>query len=369
MGRIWMPGGGGGADLDAVTAGAGNVEAGKVIVGPDGEPISGAVPNLSQNPDAQYATGNGTPVIKGDAAFMQVNTDNVNRALIRYDGASERGKAIIQPNTLIGVSVADMATAGGLTAAKLAQGQSAFGVTGTYTSDGTATNDLVYPGRVYYSKGQRGVGSMPTQGGSTITPRSYAQTAVAANRYVTGNVTVAGDGNLVAANIKKNVTIFGVKGTWEGYVASATDLYYRGINSGGFSRIDTYTSYFTCSFDSAQIRIEVERDVSTYTTGVALRTSNSYNLSGHTGIGIRIKSDRTKTSSQVSLAVGYGGYSSGNPTNQLGAVSTAINSTGEVEYLVPFSAGHAITTQIVVVIKGNFIDYPNACYITQIRLY
>lgn len=370
MGRIWMPGGGGGADLDAVTAGAGNVEAGKVIVGPDGEPISGAVPNLSQNPDAQYATGNGTPVIKGDAAFMQVNTDNVNRVLIRYDGASERGKAIIQPNTLIGIPAAEMAAAGGLTAAKLAQGQSAFGLTGTYKGLGNAAAADVRSGKTFSTAAlSNAAGTMPEQGGSTTTPGTAAKTIVAANRYVTGNIVVAGDANLVPGNIKKNVTIFGVRGTWEGYVASATDLYYRGINSGGFSRIDTHTSYFTCSFDSAQIRIEVERDVSIYTTGVALRTSNSYNLSGYTGIGIRIKSDRTKTSSQESLVVGYGGYSLGNPTNQLGAVSTAINSTGEVEYLVPFSAGHAITTQIVVVIKGNFIDYPNACYITQIRLY
>ena len=37
---IWLPGGGG-ADLDAVTASAGDVLAGKVIVGPDGEPLTG----------------------------------------------------------------------------------------------------------------------------------------------------------------------------------------------------------------------------------------------------------------------------------------------------------------------------------------
>lgn len=175
-----MPGGGGGADLDAVTAGAGNVEAGKVIVGPDGEPISGAVPNLSQNPDAQYATGNGTPVIKGDAAFMQVNTDNVNRALIRYDGASERGKAIIQPNTLIGVPVADMATAGGLTAAKLAQGQSAFGVTGTYTSDGTAIAAYIRQGYTAYVKGQKITGTMSVSSVVSFSVAAYSTDKVTA---------------------------------------------------------------------------------------------------------------------------------------------------------------------------------------------
>ena len=44
MGRIWMPGGGGGADLDVITAGAGDVLSGKVIVDQDGNPITGTIP-------------------------------------------------------------------------------------------------------------------------------------------------------------------------------------------------------------------------------------------------------------------------------------------------------------------------------------
>lgn len=45
MGRIWMPGGGGGADLDVVTAMAGDVLSGKTIVDKEGEPIAGTMPN------------------------------------------------------------------------------------------------------------------------------------------------------------------------------------------------------------------------------------------------------------------------------------------------------------------------------------
>ena len=44
MGRIWIPGGcGGGTDLDVITAGAGDILSGKVIVGPDGEPLTGTL--------------------------------------------------------------------------------------------------------------------------------------------------------------------------------------------------------------------------------------------------------------------------------------------------------------------------------------
>jgi hypothetical protein len=45
MGKIWMPGGGGGADLDVVTAGTEDVLAGKVIVGKAGEPLTGTMVN------------------------------------------------------------------------------------------------------------------------------------------------------------------------------------------------------------------------------------------------------------------------------------------------------------------------------------
>lgn len=45
MSKIWIPGGGGGVDLDVITAQADDILAGKVIVGPDGEPLTGTMPN------------------------------------------------------------------------------------------------------------------------------------------------------------------------------------------------------------------------------------------------------------------------------------------------------------------------------------
>lgn len=60
------------------------------------------------------------------------------------------------------------------------------------------------------------VGSLPTQGAKTVTPTTTEQVAVAAGRYTTGDVKVAGDANLVAKNIAEGVTIFGVTGTHSG---------------------------------------------------------------------------------------------------------------------------------------------------------
>ena len=54
----------------------------------------------------------------------------------------------------------------------------------------------------------------PTKGAETFTPKTYNQT-ISSGRWLTGTQTIKGDANLVAANIKSGVSIFGVRGTLE----------------------------------------------------------------------------------------------------------------------------------------------------------
>lgn len=54
------------------------------------------------------------------------------------------------------------------------------------------------------------------QPAKTITPSTASQIAISSGYYAGGNITVAGDGNLVAGNIKSGVSIFGVNGTYAG---------------------------------------------------------------------------------------------------------------------------------------------------------
>lgn len=66
------------------------------------------------------------------------------------------------------------------------------------------------------------VGSgVPTKAAATYTPSTAAQT-IAAGQYLSGIQTIAGDSNLVAANIAEGVTIFGIVGTYQGGAAYAT---------------------------------------------------------------------------------------------------------------------------------------------------
>lgn len=82
--------------------------------------------------------------------------------------------------------------------------------TGQIIAKATQTEGYVYGGT------RQKTTQLTTQAAKTVTPTTTNQTAVASGRYTTGAVTVKGDSNLKAENIKKDVTIFGVKGTYEG---------------------------------------------------------------------------------------------------------------------------------------------------------
>lgn len=127
----------------------------------------------------------------------------------------------------------------------------------------------------YHSGAGKVTQNIATMGAQTIAPGNSQKVVSCSGKYMTGNVTVPAVTNLTAANIKKGVNVGGVVGTWEGYVAAATDLYYNGINNAGF------TGPKWLSFDSNQITFN------TSTTSTTLLTSSrTYNLTGYSQLTI-----------------------------------------------------------------------------------
>ena len=98
------------------------------------------------------------------------------------------------------------------TMAKVTQATPSVSVSaaGLITASATQAAGYVASGTMSATK------QLTTQAAATITPGTAAKTAVAAGRYTTGAVTVAGDANLLPENIKKGISIFGVAGTLEG---------------------------------------------------------------------------------------------------------------------------------------------------------
>ena len=125
-------------------------------------------------------------------------------------------------------------TSGTATAARILSGRTAWvngsKLTGTMTNRGAISQKLAANGNYTVPAGwHNGSGkvtqSLTTQGGKTVTPTTSNQTACAANRWTTGNIVVAGNANLKAANIKNGITIFGIRGTFTGWVDSTINVF------------------------------------------------------------------------------------------------------------------------------------------------
>jgi hypothetical protein len=102
-----------------------------------------------------------------------------------------------------------------LAAANIVSGTSIFGVAGSaVAASGNATDGQVLSGTTYSNVDGASMGDMPDNGTVTITPGTVTQTIAAG--YHNGSGTVAGDGDLAAANIRSGVNLFGVVGTLTG---------------------------------------------------------------------------------------------------------------------------------------------------------
>ena len=100
-----------------------------------------------------------------------------------------------------------------LVAANIAKGKSIFGISGTYTSDANAVAGNILSGKTAYVNGSKITGTISSKGAATYTPGTSNQT-IASGQYLSGAQTIKGDANLVAGNIVKGKTIFGVTGTY-----------------------------------------------------------------------------------------------------------------------------------------------------------
>lgn len=151
-----------GTATEDATGTAGDIYVGKTAY-INGNKITGTMPNLNNSATIQHTSNNATKVILGDAAYVTTNSDNKTRAQIRYNGTV----GYLSGNTLIGIDQETMAAAGGLTAGKILQGNSAFGISGTATNDATAAAGDILTGKIGYVKGSKITGTMANQGAKT----------------------------------------------------------------------------------------------------------------------------------------------------------------------------------------------------------
>ena len=128
------------------------------------------------------------------------------------------GKAQTPATTITSAPTISIDASGKITASNSKTQSVTPTVTAGYVSSGTAGTITVSGSNTK---------QLTVQSAKTVTPSTSNQTAVASGVYTTGAITVKGDSNLVAGNILKGKSIFGVAGTLD------TDSYYNnGYNAG-----------------------------------------------------------------------------------------------------------------------------------------
>lgn len=170
------------------TAGDTDILSGKTAY-VNGSKKTGTMANVPNTSSVTLTASDGRKVIKQDASsnalWVTGNSDNVRRALIQVPTTG-----YYTNNTVIGVPEARMATAGGVTAAKLLKGQSAFSIAGTATSDATAADTDILKGKTAYVNGSKRTGTMKNITGDTtikFAASNSTPVVLADERYIDNN--------------------------------------------------------------------------------------------------------------------------------------------------------------------------------------
>lgn len=89
------------------------------------------------------------------------------------------------------------------------------------TADATAVAGQMLAGATAYVKGKKVSGTIPSLNDNRIIPGT-ADKVISAGNYLTGAQTIAGDANLIPANIAKGKSIFGITGNYSGSMATGS---------------------------------------------------------------------------------------------------------------------------------------------------
>jgi hypothetical protein len=206
---------------------------------------------------------------------------------------------------------------------------------------GTAVAGNVLSGKTFInSTGQTITGTMTNRGGAqTVTPGTSNKTLYSG--YYSGNITVQGDSDLIASNIKSGVNIFGVTGS---YAGSSSSLTTKTINT-EFGLDDIYNGSKTISVNMGS------------------KTPSLIILNGYINITNSYYDDVT-TVSEISMigvnGTGFSGSNNGENEARLVIYNMLVDGTDlDIKFKIKSYTSSSITLQMIASDRDLVYDF---CY-------
>lgn len=208
-------------DVTQDTVDAANLLSGETATKNSGAKVTGTYTPPTFSTQSKTVTPSTTSqTVQPDSGYDGLSSVTVNAM---PSGSASTPATSITANPSISVSLGGLITATASASQSVtptvSAGYVSTGTAGTVTVSGSNTQQLT------------------TQSAQTITPTTQNQT-IASGQYLTGAQTILGDANLLAENIKKDVSIFNVVGTLEGgggmtydLVIKHTDKFFSGTAS------------------------------------------------------------------------------------------------------------------------------------------
>ena len=169
---------------------------------------------------------------------------------------------------------------------------------GTDTSDATATAEDILLGETAYARGEKLTGTIPLKEEATYIPTTEDQT-IEAGKYLKGNQIIKGDSNLLAENIKKGISIFGV----DGILNQASDygwIFGVGVDSPGTGALK---NVIACNVPDVVV------------TGIGTITGTienpGFSTNNNLGRNVNISCNKSFTAIYYGTGGIYGGFSGG----------------------------------------------------------
>lgn len=217
--------------------------------------------------DTSNATSTSSTVVEGYTCYVNDeliigSIPYVNEILNLFPDSDYVLTEGFYDNSSISVTTLEDNTVGTITADSMLKGYRGW-VNGTLVEgevESIADDDITLePNGIYtiplgwYSGNNKIVQNIPVQLAVSITPSESEQLLCEAGKWTTGDLLIVGDENLITSNIKNGVEIFGLTGTFTGWVDESAPVGVAATVVGGSGYVYATSTKYTSGADCTTI--------------------------------------------------------------------------------------------------------------------